>query len=232
MYIVGPCWVLGGLALAGLPPFGTGLGKGLLEHAVAGGPVGTLLVGLILVTSVGTGAAVLRAGLRVHFGVGPEPPDRSHPEQTGGEGEEQETTPGREQARPMIGAAVALLLGGLAVGAVPAVGHRLAVAAAEALDGTRYRAAVLGGPIGPVPTATDAEWQLLEVGVGLGTAVAALALAVFAARRTTSARERWPGRARRRVEHALEHLHSGHIGDYVTWLLVGTVVLTGLVALP
>jgi multicomponent Na+:H+ antiporter subunit D len=230
--VTGVLFVVGGLALAGLPPFGTGLGKGLLEHAVAAGPVGLLLVGVVLVTSVATGAAVLRAALRVHFGVGPSPANGDHPEQTGGEDEERETAPVNEAPRPMVVAAGALLLGGLVVGAVPAVAHRLAVAAAEALDGARYRAAVLGAPVGPAPHAPEASWHLLEVGAGLGTAVAAFALAAFAAHRGASDPARWPGRARRRVERALEHLHSGHIGDYVTWLVVGTVTLTALVALP
>jgi multicomponent Na+:H+ antiporter subunit D len=52
--------VLAGLALAGLPPLGPGLGKAIAEHALGGAWTAALFV----LTSALTGAAVLRAALR------------------------------------------------------------------------------------------------------------------------------------------------------------------------
>lgn len=64
--------LLGGLALAGLPPFGTALGKAVAEEAVAraGAPWGPVVYVLV---SAATGAAVIRAALRIYFGAGTSP---------------------------------------------------------------------------------------------------------------------------------------------------------------
>ena len=65
---VGVLFAAGGLALAGLPPFGTALGKALCEEAA--GPGATVL--FVAVSAV-TGAAVLRTAAGVFLGAG-EPP--------------------------------------------------------------------------------------------------------------------------------------------------------------
>ena len=137
------------LALAGLPPFGAGLGKAALEESVPG-----VLVPVVVGVSVVTGAAVLRAGLRVFLGVGPRPTRRPDPERTSGEGEERETT-GRLEKAPttMLAAAAVLLAQALAVGLVPLIGHVGADAGERLADGAAYRAAVLG----TAPTAPPVE---------------------------------------------------------------------------
>src|SRR5262249_23264171 len=58
-------FVVGALALAGLPPFGTGLGKAVSEEAA--GAEHAWLVGLFVAVSAVTGGSVLRAALRVFF---------------------------------------------------------------------------------------------------------------------------------------------------------------------
>ncbi|NSC25010.1 hypothetical protein FM076_29180 [Streptomyces albus subsp. chlorinus] len=65
---VGVLFALGGLALAGLPPFGTGLGKALSEEA-AGGPLTVVFV----LVSAATGGAVLRVAGGVFLGLGSAP---------------------------------------------------------------------------------------------------------------------------------------------------------------
>jgi multicomponent Na+:H+ antiporter subunit D len=62
--------LLGGLALAGLPPFGTFLGKALMEEA-AGRAGHAWVAWLFVVASAVSAAAVLRAGLHVFAGWGP-----------------------------------------------------------------------------------------------------------------------------------------------------------------
>lgn len=214
---------LGGLALAGLPPFGSALGKGLLEKAV---PVPVAVV--LTLVAVVTGAAVLRVALRL-VGVGPLPADRDDPERTTGEGEERETRRLDRLPTTMPAAPVLLLGGSLAVGLLtPGV---LGTAGAALVDGGGYRALVLDGT---VPTTAPAEvaWSPVGLAVGTASAVAAALVAVaavFAGRLPGAVRRRTPRQHRAVV--GLERLHSGHVGDYVAWVLVGVTAWGALVLL-
>ena len=69
---LGLAFLVGGLALSGLPPFGTWLGKSVLEEAAGRLDYGWLKP-LLLVASALTGGAVLRAAGRVFLGIGPAP---------------------------------------------------------------------------------------------------------------------------------------------------------------
>jgi multicomponent Na+:H+ antiporter subunit D len=193
-------YVLGALSLAGLPPFGTGLGKAVLEEAV-GGPLTVLVVAVSAVT----GGAVLRVAARVFFGLGPRPDDESSYETTG-KGEEPETRSRLSRVPDTMTAVPAVLLAlSLTVGAVPA----FATAVGHAVSG---RAA-------PAP-----HWTLTGVLLGLTSTLLALGLAAFAVTRPKPLGESsWTAPLRR--------LQSGHIGDYVAWLLLGTTLLAAL-ALP
>ncbi|WP_369230200.1 complex I subunit 5 family protein [Streptomyces sp. R21] len=201
---VAALFVAGGLALAGLPPFGTGLGKAVSEEALGG-----LLTVLFVVVSAVTGGAVLRVAARVFFGLGPTPPEDSSYETTGTE-EEPETRHRLKRVPDTMTAVPALLLAAsLAAGTVPgfasAVGHAVSEAGS-------------GGAI------TSPHWTLAGVLLGLLSALLAGGLAALAVARPELLRERpWTG--------ALRRLQSGHIGDYVAWLLVGATVL-GALALP
>ncbi|MER7923150.1 complex I subunit 5 family protein [Streptomyces sp. NPDC096057] len=193
-------YVVGALSLAGLPPFGIGLGKAVLEEAV-GGPLTVLVVAVSAVTA----GAVLRVAARVFFGLGPRPGDESSYETTG-EREEPETR-NRLSRVPdtMTAVPAALLVLSLAMGALPgfatAVGH------------------AVSGRAAPAP-----HWTLAGVLLGLASTLLALALAALAVTHPKPLGDpSWTAPLRR--------LQSGHIGDYVAWLLVGTTVLAAL-ALP
>ncbi|WUH89242.1 complex I subunit 5 family protein [Streptomyces sp. NBC_00433] len=213
-----------GLALAGLPPFGLGLGKAVAEHA-AGGHAAWLPAVYVLVSAL-TGGAVLRAGLRVFYGAGPAPELGHSDVETCGEDEEPEV---RDPLRPlpatMTAVPAVLLAGALAAGVFPGVGRAVASAAAAFQDRAGYLAQVSGlpahAPAGPPP---DAAWNVPGVLLGVLSTVLAVALACAALRRVSHA----PGRLRAAVRLAdrglvlpLRRLHSGHLGDYVTWLTVG-----------
>ncbi|WP_163505868.1 complex I subunit 5 family protein [Fodinicola acaciae] len=105
----GILFAIAALALAGLPPFGTALGKSLLEDS------GTGIAVLLIAVSAVTGGAVLRAGLRVHFGLGP--PPESEQEVSKGEERDPEVT-GRTHLT-MVAAILVLLGFGLAIGILP-----------------------------------------------------------------------------------------------------------------
>ncbi|MFG3112185.1 complex I subunit 5 family protein [Streptomyces tendae] len=208
---VGVLVVVGALGLAGLPPFGTALGKSVAEEAV-GGPLTVLYV----LASAVTAAAVLRVAARVFLGLGPTPEDAggegaADAYETTGTGEEPETRQRLGRVPDTMTVVPALLLAGaLAAGAVPAFGNAVARAMSEATSAGLVH--------------TSVHWTPLGVDLGVLSTVLAVALAALAVGRPGLLAA--PGWAL-----PLRRLQSGHIGDYVAWLLVGTTVL-GALALP
>ncbi|MBA2367201.1 MAG: NADH-quinone oxidoreductase subunit D [Actinobacteria bacterium] len=226
----GLLFVLGALALAGLPPFGTYVGKALIEEEAK--LLGFAWVtSLFVFTSVLTGGALLRAAGRVFVGWGPPVEHADVVTEREGEEQEAETVAGRERT-PAVMFVPALLLGAAAF-AVPFVPGLLAgsEAAAEAFtDRAAYVEEVLGGESQPLPEApAHAGPKSEELLPGFLSVIGALGLAAF-----TLGRNRLPDRWRRatwssvgRVVVGLRNLHSGHPGDYVAWLTLGVALLGG-----
>ncbi|HWD06822.1 MAG TPA: complex I subunit 5 family protein [Amycolatopsis sp.] len=215
----GALFVVAALALAGLPPFGVALGKAVAEHSAPE----WVAVLAVLVSAV-TAGAVLRAGLRVHFGLGRTPGGSGDDRSTGG-GEEPETAPHLRRAPATMLIATGLLVAiALASGTVPWLRDTAAAAGAQVADHSGYLHAAL-----PVvrATAPPPPAEVAWTTPGLVHAAAAVVLSfVFAAAGL------WPRRSApalvRKGIHALHQAHSGHVGDYVAWLLVGVSVLAGL----
>jgi multicomponent Na+:H+ antiporter subunit D len=198
-------FVVGGLGLAGLPPFGTALGKSVTEEA-AGGPLTVLYV----LASAVTAGAVLRVAARVFLGLGARPEEGDAYETTGS-GEQPETRHRLGRVPDTMTAVPAVLLAGsLAVGVVPGFGGAVGHAVQEAGTGGLVLVSV--------------HWTPLGVLLGLVSTALALALAALAVTRPRLLAA--PDRAL-----PLRRLQSGHVGDYVAWLLVGTTLL-GALALP
>ncbi|MFB7511240.1 proton-conducting transporter transmembrane domain-containing protein, partial [Streptomyces broussonetiae] len=228
--LVGALFALGGLGLAGLPPFGTALGKAVAEHA--GEEQFPWLPAVFVFVSALTGGAVLRAAARIFAGAGPRPRERYAGPETTGSGEEPEIRdPQRRIPTPMLAVPTVLLAASLALGLLPGPGVALARAARQFTDRTAYTAAVLGHPATPASPMPDVGWS--AEGVLLALASTALAV-LFAAAAVWGPALRSPlaGRAAalcegvgRRVVVPLRRLHSGHLGDYVAWLAVGVAVL-------
>jgi multicomponent Na+:H+ antiporter subunit D len=218
------CWVflIAGLALAGLPPFGPGLGKAVAEDAaaVAGYP---WLTAVFVVVSAATGGAVLRAGLRIFLGLGGRP--QAQPEQTSGGGEQEETE--RSLSRTpagMLAAMVLLLAGGAAVGMVPWLAAAVSRGAELFTDRGGYVAQALLEAPGHTPGASPAvAWTPPGLLLGLLSTALAAATAGFGLYGRRSAVGLPP---------VLRRLHSGHVGDYVAWLVAGATLLAALVGLP
>lgn len=224
--------VAGGLALACLPPFGTALGKAISEDAglSAGYP---WVPALFVAVSGLTGGAVLRAAGHIFFGLGPRPPERS--DQTSGD-EERESRPLQKVPLTMLAPMVALLGGALAIGVVPGAHQAAERAASWFTDPSGYQRAALRGAAPAVAAVHVGDWS--GTGIGLGFASVALALAVAAA-------GIWSGPLTRRIGFSglssratslpldvLRKVHSGHIGDYVAWLMLGLAVLGAFIGLP
>ncbi len=225
----GVLFALGGLALAGLPPFGTDAGKTLIEEAGHAYPWVPWALGF---AGAMTGGAVLRAAGRVFLGLGPgEPRQPTEGEETRGEEMRETTTGFHRTPGPFIGVAVVLLAAGLAVGLVPRLADHAQTAAARFVDRPAYAAAVLDGRD---PRATQPPRPTSDTGAlyGAAAAVAAVALAAAAlARHRASARLRDALRPALRPVALLRAAHSGHVGDYVMWLTVGIAAFGGLTVL-
>ena len=197
-------YAVGALGLAGLPPFGTSLGKSVTEEAV-----GIPLTVLYVAAGAVTGGAVLRVTARVFLGLGPKPPDPAQYETTGS-GEQPET--GHRISRvpdTMTVVPAVLLAAALAVGVAPGFADVVAHSVDEA---------------GSAGVIDSVGWTPAGILLGLLSTLLAVGLAALAVTRPKLLAA--PDRAL-----PLRRLQSGHVGDYVTWVLVGAVLL-GALALP
>jgi multicomponent Na+:H+ antiporter subunit D len=226
--ITGGLVVLGGLGLAGLPPFGTGLGKAIAEHAA--GPRWISVVGII--ASALTGSAVLRMWGRVFLGIGrPAPEDQSsrhfdepadRARETGG------PHPGERLSATMLVPSILLLVGSLAVGLVPPLRDWAGQAGAVLMDRAGFAGEVLDGVTPPALPSVQVEgWNLERVLVGLIAPTFACLFAAATVRGVGTAMEsRFAAPLR-----VIRGLHSGHVGDYIAWQIVGAALLGGVVVL-
>jgi multicomponent Na+:H+ antiporter subunit D len=221
--------VAGALGLAGVPPFGTFLGKALMEEAAVetGLP---WLIGLFVVVAALTSAALLRATGRVFLG-----PWRSR-----GTGEAAARSSDEAAVRhPHVHAtqvvpAVGLLAGAVAVGLAPGLADAVLDAAGRFTDRPAYVAAVLqgGGDLAragahpPLHLGGPALLAALSALLGLGLALAALLPERLPARLRGGVARAWGP-----VAATLRGLHNGSIGDSVTWLVVGMSTFGGLLVL-
>ena len=222
-------WFAGTIGLVGTPYVGIYLGHGLIDEGATQLERSWVLP-LLWLGSALAGAALLRAGARVFFGWG----DAEDPLL----GEAMEEDPlERRVLRPLLGAdalvAVAL---GVAISVVPGLGQRAEYAADRFRDRAGYAARILRDrPVAPPQSlpVTIRHTSLESLLYGVGATVVAVGLAGVGLyrRRLPRAVAAVAGRALAPPIHVLRSLHSGVVGDYVTWVAVGTAVLGGVFAL-
>jgi multicomponent Na+:H+ antiporter subunit D len=227
---MGVALLIGALGLAGLPPFGTALGKALSEDA--GSAAGYPWVPVLFVAvSASTAAAVLRVVGRVYFALGPKPTEWSDA-RASGSGEVGE--PRFERLpRTMIAAIAILLTGGFALGLIPGAHSAANRAAVTFLDSAGYAHQALYGSSTIITTANTPNWTGLGLALGFLSALLASAIAGatlygsnLVGRLTPSLRSVY------RPMEAMQRLHSGHVGDYVAWMVMGMTIVAGFVGLP
>jgi multicomponent Na+:H+ antiporter subunit D len=244
--VTGVTLVLGALVLADLPPFASSAGHALLVDAAdqAGLPWMEIVIALSLIASSG---AVLRAAARIWLGWGDtesSQTDTGTADDPGEEAEGRSDTAGAEQTqdkreRPgqqhrvpltMMLPPLALLAIGLGLGLTPGIEEHAATAAAAFSDRAAYAAAVLGSHSGSITTggrivvpaspAASAGGVLTDLGQVLAAlCVAGIALdrRALRLRRTLAVGTGW-----------LRRLHSGLVGEQVTWLVAGLALLAAL----
>lgn len=224
--LIGVVFVAGALGLAALPPLGAFAGKGLVEEASSEVGYGWLAV-VLVITTVLTSAALLRAAGRIFRGWGGSGV-------SGGETEESEAVGARGYTPTvMLVSAAVLIVAGLVLGAVPGITDQAQDAAARFTDRAVYAAAVLDLAEPAAAEADDLHIGPLEVGLSVLSALGAVALAAALLRY-----RRLPFRLSLDSPHLgerllvrLRRLHSGQIGDYVAWTVLGFAVLGGSLAL-
>jgi multicomponent Na+:H+ antiporter subunit D len=220
MRVVGGTFLVGALSLAGLPPLGTWAGKASYSSALAAAHAEWLEVVILLVAAL-TGGSVLRAWLRVFVGAGPvpDPGPATHEEPEG-------DPPAKPRRLGVLVPPIGLLVVGLLLGTWPGVADAVATAAAILVDRPAYDATVLhGAVVTHAPVVAPSLWSWLTVGLGLLAVLLASAFAaasVWLAGRSPAAVVRIPVR---RTVRLLHEVHRAHVGDYVSWVLVGFVVL-------
>lgn len=214
--------VVGALALADLPPFASSEGKNLLVAAAGGSS--WWVEAVISLTVVLSSAAVLRAAVRSWSETSIAADKGEASEES--EAEESALSGSRLGVATLIAPPIGLLVLALGIGLVPHLDRDALTAAAGFADRPSYAASVLRGETPPVPvptapsTSPDATLiDLLEAGATVGLAAVLL------------------GRGRRlsvmrgRVASALawlRHVHTGHVGDQLTWQVMGAAALAGL----
>jgi multicomponent Na+:H+ antiporter subunit D len=214
-------WMMGGCALAGMPPFATFLGESLVSGA--GEKVGyTWISGVFIVAGAFTGGAVFRVGMRIFAGWGDQgPSDRSS----------------RVDELPETGAeskiirwflftpAACCILGCLAVCFAPALREYLQIAAARFLDQDAYIRLVYTGAWSSHAAVAASPALLSSMLCGTGAALLAMLLALASVFHHSIPRVfRWPSHIEGPMR-GIRALQSGHPGDYVTWLTVGVSVI-------
>jgi multicomponent Na+:H+ antiporter subunit D len=226
----GAVFVLGGLLLASVPPSAAFLGKSIVDDTLISSGYGWV-VGVIVAASVLTGGAVLLAAARVFGGLGRRPGADRRDEEEGSEpeagGEPRNRTPA-----VMYGPAVALAIAALAIGLVPGLDDAAVAAAHRFTDRGAYASAVLEGHREPVASLAAPPLRSIDWPLGAGSTLGAVAIAAIALRRRP-VRGALGSAARATVVavEAIRDLHTGRIGDYVTWLVAGAALLGALLAL-
>jgi multicomponent Na+:H+ antiporter subunit D len=215
-------WFLGGLGLAGSPGFLTVIGESLTTNAAESAGIYWLSV-VFALSGVLTAAAVFRMGFHTFMGWGTAPiSDRAAqvdelPETSGGES----STPWYLLAPPTLCMAAAV---GLAY--VPHVRDTVLAAANRLLDQPAYLHAVY---FGPMPSqAASAHVTISSRAANLHGIASILLAASLALTSVFRARLKRVFRAGAFLEGGLRtfrRMQSGHIGDYVLWMLIGVVTI-------
>jgi multicomponent Na+:H+ antiporter subunit D len=219
--------VVGGLGLAGVPPFATFTGKALMETAAQHAGASWVPY-LFTLTSGLTGGVVLRVTASIFLGWGPAD-DTEDDAPTNDEA--LETRSGYQTPLSMIVTPTVLLLLAAGLGLAPYLSHAAQVAAASFIDASGYRMMVLHGrPLGePLSFAGASPYNgidaasLLSASAALGIALIVAAISLFGHKAPQLIRKFGVGAIRPLA--GLERLHNGDIRDYVTWLVFGATML-------
>jgi multicomponent Na+:H+ antiporter subunit D len=211
---------LGALGLVGLPPFATGFGTSLIDHASE--PLGLWWVpALFMISGILTASAVLRVSARIFLGLGDvrSPATYHAPKIT-----EESETKGQHKRTPYtmwVPPAVLMILA-MALAISPTVRQSIIIAADRAAFTHLFRNTVLNQQPAPLPVEPKphAVPEIIHPLIALAIALALAALALYP--------RVLPHLIRQPIDRTvgvflggLRRLHSGRVCDYVAWLVFG-----------
>ncbi len=227
MWFTAALFVLGAWGLAGVAPFGTLLGESMISDAAKHFQQDWLAY-LFQFVEIITAAAVLRVTFRIFFGWGdPAPTDKSSRVDELPETDKQhENTPAL-----MFLPAAFLILMGIAITAIPQLRGTAEAAAHLFTDQSANAHMVLDNaePAAPVlPQQMTLASSVIRSSIA-GVLALLLALGTVFRKRFAVVLD-FTG-SLERGNSVLRQLHSGHPGDYVAWLSLGTAMLGGLFVL-
>jgi multicomponent Na+:H+ antiporter subunit D len=224
---LGVLFVAGAVGLIGFPYVGTYLGHAQIDEGAVLAHAEWVQPLLMIAAGISAGA-ILRAGLRVFCGWGPaddellsrQPPEEP-PETEGG-------------TWLLVSVTAVLLALGLVASVVPGLGQRAEYGAERFRDRSAYADRVLHGqPMKQTPArlpfsvehTTRSSWLY-----GIGSTLIALATAAFGLwrRRIPTTFRRPAARILDPPVAVLKTAHSGIIGDYVLYVVVGTALVGGI----
>jgi multicomponent Na+:H+ antiporter subunit D len=231
MRLAGVLFAVGGLALAAMPGVTMFFGKSLLDGAALQRGY-AWLPGVLLISSVLTGGAVLRLTGRVFLGWGAS--ERAEDVQIRRFGSEEDDEDEEEVQRDftpplMLIVPAVLLMGAIVVGLIPGAVPGIETAAAHLADHAAYVRWVLSGApprFSPVSHTHVETFDYLYAAGGTLGALAIAALTLFGATLHRRLPQTLIGPLRTALT-GLRELHSGHIGDYIAWWTLGTALLGG-----
>jgi multicomponent Na+:H+ antiporter subunit D len=212
LWFTAALFLLGALALAGIPTSGLGVGHDLMnDSAKAAGLVWVRWI--FIFGGALTSAAVLRAGGRVFFGWGKEENPGAPPRHE----EKPDTREGHEHTpATMFVPAAVLMLAALSLAFIPNLESSALAAAARFQDSAAYAAHVLESrPFSSLPAATPHALQWSDALIAVIAAILIAMLDLF------SSTSRRVGLLLTRPLRLLHRIHSGHIGDYIAFLTFG-----------
>ena len=215
---------MAGLALAGLPPFGTWTSKAIMDLSLNEKHEGWTSWLLALAAAI-TGAAVLRAAGWIFLGLG----TREEREEAPSNKERRETHSGTDHTpASMLGTATLLLILSTVLGSWDGFARWSLQAAQQFIDFPSYQSAVLDGTHISPTTQVIVPHPLI---LGLAISVLAVCIAGGALVRDNIpnfplklAVVRWLSPPL----HWLRQIHSGNVCDYAAWLTVGAALLCAL----
>jgi multicomponent Na+:H+ antiporter subunit D len=228
-WVPAAAWFAGTVGLIGAPYLGIYLGHSLIDDGAT--ELGrSWVLPLLWLGSALAGAALLRAGARIFLDWG------DHEDELLGDAIEEDPLE-RNVLRPLLVAvAVVAVAAGVAISVVPGLGQRAEYAADRFSDTSGYAALVLHGrEMAPPPslpvTIPGTSLESLLYGTAATVVAVGLALLGLFRRRLPRAVSAVADRAFTPPVRVLHALHSGVVGDYVTWVVVGTAVTGGAWAL-
>lgn len=225
LWVAGMVFGVGGLGLAGVPPFATSVGDMAIRQGLDRIGAGWLGV-IFILTSALTGGAVLRITGRIFFGMG-DPLETEADKDDAADEERSETEgPHSRTPIPMMAAPLALMAGGVAIGMVPGLWAGTFGDAVAFSDLGFQVAKVIDHGRSPlthllVPALAGATLPGLEAALG---AVIVAAIGLYPRRLGVAKALDWLHRA---TLAPVERAQSGRVGDYVAWITLGAALLAG-----